>query len=228
MYRIPILLSTSHSCCCCRRNSTNLSEVVSATVLLNLAITVHLDAMERIQISLQESSSTCKNSNNSKSNSGFNCYNGNEEENENVEEAASAEDQLRRAIRLYEFAHTVFLGLHETGDDDDDCVYEDQDSIVNDYVLVLCCIVNNLGHIHRTLNEIDIADRYFEHLLSLLMYCMNGIGVGDYSSSTSSTTTTTTTTSTTSSHQARFLEQFLDNTVYLIHGGPTKSPAPAA
>ena len=226
MYRIPILLSTSHSCCCCSRNSTNLSEVVSATVLLNLAITVHLDAMERIQISSQESSSTCKND---KSEITNNSYNDNKEENENAEETASAEDQLRRAIRLYEFAHTVFLGLHETSDNDDDYVNEDQDAIVNDYVLVLCCIVNNLGHIHRILNEIDIADRYFEHLLSLLMYCMNGIGVGDYSSSTSSTTTiTTTTTSTTTSHQARFLEQFLDNTVYLIHGGPTKSPAPAA
>ena len=204
-------------------NSTNLAETVSATVMFNLAITVHLDAMERIQ--LFQESSTCKDS---KRNCNRNNENTNNEEEEDY--SASAEDQLQRAIRLYQFAHTVYLGLHETCDDDfgHDCdnEYVEHDSTVDDYVLVLCCIVNNLGHIHRTLNEIDTADRYFEHLLSLLMYCMNGIGVGDYSSTSSTSINTTSATTTTAT--ARFLEQFLDSTVYLIHGGPTKSPAPAA
>ena len=188
VFQNPILLSvneiSSFSSDAVSSNIESDLEIVSAAVLLNIAITVHLGAIETLRV-VPENGLL----NNERANT-------------------SITSQLRRAARLYQFAHAILLGLHDNEED------EEQHTLT---MLILCGIVNNLGNIHLILEEKDISNGYFQHLLSMLMFLINGRMPEDPHNRHE-----------TEDVYAVFLDHFIGSTVHLISGSPTICPAAAA
>jgi tetratricopeptide (TPR) repeat protein len=102
-------------------------------------------------------------------------------------QATDPEPFLRKALALYELAYTIHVS-------------ED----IEITILQSMAIVNNIGHLHQQLNNIDKSRECFEHLLSTLMFVKD----------------------TSCGEQDHQLDGFLSNVLLLMLNNCT--PAPAA
>ena len=75
-----------------------------------------------------------------------------------VQDSSPREMMLRKAAKLYELSFNLYRDL----------------SCAETSMMFTLVIYNNLGHLHRHMGDTEMANKYFQSLLSMLMYIVDG------------------------------------------------------